>query len=104
MKEKRRQLPLSYYGIILLIILTPLVYLGAVMLIYGKEYNLPWRMFSDRLVVFIVLGFDVIWVILVTLWPLKSIRAKAVLTLLVFTLSAVILTDLYLIHTWHKMW
>jgi hypothetical protein len=103
-QNNRRKLPLYYWEILLLLVVTPIIYLESVMLIFGKEYNLPWRMISERLSVMLVLGFDVMWVGLMILRPLKSTRAKVLLTLLVFTLSAVILTDLYLIYTWHKMW
>ena len=104
MQEKNPKISLTPFEIVLLAILIPIIYLGAVISIFGKEYNLPWRMVSVRLVVFIVLGFDMIWVILMKFWPLKYTRAKVLLTLLVLTLSAIILTDLYLIYTWHKMW
>lgn len=104
MQEKNPKIPLTSFEIVFLAILIPIIYLGAVISIFGKEYYLPWRMVSVKLVVFIVLGFDMIWVILMKFWPLKYTRAKVLLTLLVLTLSAIILTDLYLIYMWHKMW
>ena len=104
MQEKKCEFPLSKLEIVLSAALTPVIYIGSVMLIFGREHNLPWRMISVGIAVTLVLGFDVIWIILMIFLPLKSTRAKMLLTLSVLTLSAIILTDLYLIYTWHKMW
>ena len=104
MQEDERKFPFRCWEIVSMSVLVPIIYLTAVLSIFGKEYNLPWRMVSDRLVVFMILGLDMTWIILMKFWPLKNTRAKVLLTLLVLTLSAIGLTDLYLIHTWHKMW
>jgi hypothetical protein len=102
MQEKKRIL--SLIEVFFVAILSLAIYLGGVMLIFGKEYNLPWRMISSGTAVFIVLGFDVIWIIMMVLRPRKNVRAKVLLTLIVLILSAIVLTDLFLIDMWHKMW
>jgi len=104
MQQERRKSTFGRWELVCVIILVPVMYTAVVVSIYGKEYNLPWRMISEGLSVMLVLGSDTVWILLMTFCRLKSTRANVLLTLLLFTLSAVILTDLYLIHTWHKMW
>jgi hypothetical protein len=104
MQGKKRKLPLSSLEVVSLVIMLPVIYLGSLMLIFGKEYHLPWRIVSGEIAISIILVFDVIWIIMMSLWPPKITRAKLILTLLVLTLSAIALTDLYLIYTWRKMW
>ncbi len=104
MQEKKRKFPLSKLDIVLSAVLSPVIYIGSVMLLFGREYKLPWRMISEGIAVMLVMGFDLIWIVLMIFGPLRNTRAKVLLTLSVLTLSAIILTDLYLIYTWHKMW
>jgi len=102
MQEKKRTL--SLIEVFFVAILSLAIYLGVVMLIFGKDYNLPWRIISSGTAVFIVLGFDVIWIIMMVLRPRKNVRARVLLTFIVLILSAIVLTDLFLIDMWHKMW
>lgn len=78
-------------------LLTPIIFLGASKLLVGPiEFYLYERVSISR-VFCIVLAFDVIWVILMILWPLKKIHIKVVVTLFVLALSAAVLIDLLVI-------
>lgn len=99
MKENKRKFPLSRLEIIFLVILTPIIYLGCITLllipigkafyphtsyVYGGVYI--WVVFI------ILLGVDVVWIVLMKLWPLKNKKAKIILTWFLLTLSASVLT------------
>ena len=90
-----------------MVILIPVIYLGGfVLLVVWQERSCPYFFESNPygLSYFIVLGFDVVWVILMKLWPYKNIKVKIVFTLLVFILSALVLTDLFIIGVFNSMW
>jgi hypothetical protein len=67
MQEEKRKLPLSGWEIVCLAILIPIVYWRATLLL-GKPMNLymPYW-FSEPLGILVVLGFDIIWVVLMKL-------------------------------------
>jgi len=108
MEEEKRKFPLSSFEVVCLAIILPVIYLGSVLLIYGKEYHLPWRIVyivaGEAAAITIILAFDVVWVIMVLLRAQKRTRTKLILTLLVLTLSAIALTDLFFIYSWRIMW
>ncbi len=104
MQDKKRKQLLLRLEYVSLSILVPIIYLSVVRLIFGKEYNLPWRIISNELALTIILGFDIIWVISMIAFPFKNKHIKILITLLVLTISAIILTDLFLIYKWHGMW
>lgn len=94
MQVKKRNILLWYVGGVLL---TPLIFLVASKsLLWHIEFYIYERISIPR-VFAIVLVFDVIWVILMMLWPLKKIHVKIVLTLFVLALSAAVLIDLLVI-------
>jgi len=90
--------------VVLIVTLTPIIYGIGVMFLYGREYHLPWRVIPSKAVIVAVIGFDVIWFVAMKLWKAKNVHLKVILTILLLVLSAVILSDLYLIHMWHHMW
>ncbi|MHC4693375.1 MAG: hypothetical protein ACYS67_11600 [Planctomycetota bacterium] len=91
MQVKTRNILLWYVGGVLL---TPLIFLAASKsLLWHIEFYIYEEISIPR-VFAIVLVFDVIWIILMILWPLKKIHVKIVLTLFVLALSAVVLIDL----------
>lgn len=74
------------------VLLIPIVYaIGVIFLYEPINYFMDDWFFSWRGVL-TVLGFDVIWIIIMVLCPLRSIKVKVVLTLLVLALSASVLT------------
>ena len=74
------------------VLLVPVVYaIGVIFLYEPINYFMDDWFFTWRGVL-TVLGFDVIWIIIMVLCPLGSIKVKVVLTLLVLALSASVLT------------
>ena len=105
MQEKKRKFPFTPLETILLAILTPIIYLGTTMLLFkpmNSVYMPDW--FFSWLGFFIVLGFDVVWVVIMRLWPLKNIKVKIVLTVLVITLSASVLTCWVALNALSDVW
>ena len=74
------------------VLLIPIVYaIGVIFLYEPINYFMDDWFFTWRGIL-TVLGFDVIWIIIMVLCPLGSIKVKVVLTLLVLALSASVLT------------
>jgi len=76
--------------------------------VLGREWYYPWRIIPVKLSALIVLGLDATWIIAMKKWlRLKNIHIKIILkilTMFVLTLSAMILTDLYLIYLFRHVW
>lgn len=56
---------------------------------------------------FIILGFDIIWIIGMKIWKLKSVRIKIIkkiLCVLVFALSASVLTSWLILNLLSGIW
>jgi hypothetical protein len=104
MWKGKMKFPLNPLEVVCLVILIPMSCLSSFILLYGKEYNLPWRMISSKIAVATVLGLNAVWLVLSILLPSKYRRIKVVLTFLLIALSCVVLTDLRLIHSWSRMW
>ncbi len=92
------------WDIILTVILSLAFYMGIVFFIFGKEYDLPWRIVSPRTAIILIVVLNTMWMVLIKVLPLKSFRIKSIVTSVLITLSAVAVTDLYLIYTWSRMW
>lgn len=95
MQEKRQKILLICLEVISLAILLPIFYWGTFKLLFVPLVDVvyyPDRKISTLIAFLVVLGFDVVWVILMKLCPRDKIHVKVVLTLLVLTFSAVILT------------
>ncbi len=82
--------PLQRYWKVVLLI--PIVYVIGVIFLYEPinylmdDWFFTWRGFLT------VLGFDVIWIVIMVLCPLRRIKVKVVLTFSVLALSASVLT------------
>jgi len=76
--------------------------------VLGREWYYPWRIIPEKLSALIVLGLGVAWIIAVKKWlPTKNVHIKIILkilTMLVLTLLAMILTDLYVIYLFRHVW
>ena len=89
--------------VVFLTVATIALYLLGMKWVGHHDWDFPWRVIPYKLSALIVLALDValiigIWIIgMKKWWPLKNIHAKVILTLLVLTLSAIILTDLFFI-------
>ena len=89
MQKQTRKFPFSPLEIILLVILVLIIYVGSFRMLL---WPIDESMLSTQLACLMVIGFDVIWCIAMKIWPLKNIRIKIVLSILVFTLSASVLS------------
>ena len=94
MHEKKRKILLICLEVISLLVLIPMFYLGlAKLLIKPIEYYV-YGTVPFPLTFLVVLGFDVVWIVLMRLCPRGEIHVKVILTLLVLTFSAAIIIDL----------
>lgn len=95
MQEKNQKLLLICLEVVSLATLIPVFYWGTFKLLFVPLVDVvyyPDRKISTLMAFLIVLGFDVAWIALMRLCPRDKFHVKVVLTLLVLTLSAVILT------------
>lgn len=98
MQEKSPKIPLTPFEVVFLAILSLIIYLSTFILLREPIEYYVFEEIPTWLVFLVILGFDVAWTIGVCLWPLKNIKVKIVLTVIVLTLSASILTCLYVLH------
>jgi hypothetical protein len=108
MNNAQRKQQLQSWEIVCLVILTPLIYLFGCFVMLNTEFDYPhrhlWYYVPEGLSYLIILGFDVAWVVGMRLLPLKNKRPKIILTWFVLLMSAVALSDLFLINMFHNMW
>lgn len=109
MKADKQENSLSRSEIILLIILTPIIYVGGFIILASMQYTtLPHQYLVGTDLSFlnyvIILGLDVGWVILMKRWSYKNLKVKIILTWLLFLLSAIILTDVFITGIFEGMW
>jgi len=106
MQEKKRKFPLSIYEIVLLVILIPILFYYSEKLLWtlgetgdsrrwnwfinvlGYLLEKPWNPLGPLF----ILGFNYLWIKAMKLWSVKNLRIKIYPTLLLFTISAAILT------------
>ncbi|MGA2092172.1 MAG: hypothetical protein ABSH16_02030 [Sedimentisphaerales bacterium] len=117
MEEKRRRFPLSVYEVVLLVIMIPIIFYYSEKLLWtigesGTEWRPRWFIIFLGLLLekpwnpigpLSILGFDFLWIIAMKLWPLKKQRIKIYSTLLLFTVSAAILT-MWLVGNMFRGW
>ena len=106
MQEKNRKSPLSVYEVVLLVILIPILFYYTEKLLWTIEESGEARWFNwflSFLGYFLekpwspwgplcILGFGCLWMMAMIYGPLKNLRVKIYATLIVFTISAAILT------------
>lgn len=95
MEEKKRQSLLIALEAISLGILLPIFYWGTVKLLFVPLVDstyYPHHKVSTLVAFLVVLGFDTLWIVLMRLCPRNTIHVKVVLTVLVLTVSAAILS------------
>jgi len=98
---------LSRLEIVLLIKLTPIIYFALCYLVTSTEYHYPHRhllyMFgSERIPYFLILGFDLPWLIAIKCLPFRNKRIKIYLTLLILFYSDVIVAGIDAINICHR--
>ncbi len=94
MREKNRKLLLISLEVLSLAVLIPIIYWSAVRLLLVPIADMLYGRLPTALVILIVLLFDLLCIALIILWPHGKVHARVLLTLLVFTFSAVVITCL----------
>jgi len=95
MQEKKREILLLLLEVVSLLILIPIIYWSTVKLLFVPlvdTFYYPQPKISTLVVFAVVLGFDVVWLLLMKLCPRDKFHVKVVLTLLVLTFSTAILS------------
>ncbi len=99
MQEKKRKILLICLEVVSLAIILPIFYWGTVKLLLGPIEDtfyphMPYqqRFVSTWIASFAILAFDTIWIVLMKLCLRDKIHVKVVLTLLVLTFSASVLS------------
>ena len=104
MDEKKRKFPLSIPEVVFLVIFIPIIFYKTMRILIKPMNSYAPHWFSTWLGLLTVLGIDILWVIVMKLWPLKNIKVKIYLTLLVLTLSFSILACWILLNALSDMW
>jgi hypothetical protein len=95
MQEQRRKFPLRTWEIVILAMLTPIIYIGGYGILYKSIIKI-WvlRRMPILLAFFLILVFDVGWVITMIKLPLKNRKVKIIVIWLILVFSASLLTYL----------
>jgi hypothetical protein len=99
MRYNKRTILLICLEVVSLAVMIPLIYWSACKLLFvplGDAVTGSGSKISAGAVVLMVSVFDVAWIILMRLCPRDQIHVKIVLTLLVLTLSAVVVSCVWL--------
>ncbi|MBA7663608.1 hypothetical protein ES703_71653 [subsurface metagenome] len=109
MQENEQKSPVNRFEIaceiVFLAAATIALYLFGATWVFHHDWGFPWRIIPAKLSALTVLGLDVAWIIAVKKCSrIKNIHIKIILTLLVLTLSAIILTDMYFIYLFNNVW
>lgn len=107
MEEKKRKILFVCLEVVCLSLLLPTFYWGTLKLVLAP---IEYAYYSSRAepfipiwgVVVLVLAIDAIWIVLMKLCPKDKIHIKVVLTLLVLTVSAAILSGFVVIEALSK--
>lgn len=107
MKENSRKILLVCLEVVCLAILLPTFYWGTLKLVLAPIENAYYTSRPEPIlpiwgVVVLILAIDIIWIVLMKLCPKGTIHIKVVLTLLVLTLSAAILSGFVVIEALSK--
>lgn len=109
MQDKERKSPVNRleiaFWVVFLTVASIALYLFGLKWVARHDWYFPWRIIPYRLSAAIVLCLDVTWIIgIKKWWRRKDTYMKVILTVLVFVLSAIVLTDLYIIYAFSKVW
>lgn len=98
MQEQTHKFPLHSWEVVLLVILTPIIYVGGYGILYKSIIKI-WvlRRMPILLAFLLILAFDMVWVIMAIKLPLKSIKLKIISIWLILVLSASLLTYLFIL-------
>ena len=104
MQNKKSEFPLNKFEIVSLIVVIPIIFYEA-MKLFVRPLNSPYMPYwvSTWLGFFAVLGLDAVLLVIIKLSPIKNVRIKIYLTLLILTLSFSILGSWVLLNALSDM-
>lgn len=102
MEERNREILLVCLEVICLTVFLPIFYWGSLKLLYiplGEIFYHPSKepVISRWIFALTILLLDIIWIILMKLCPKNKRHAKVILTLLVLTFSASVLSSFWVL-------
>jgi len=98
MQEKKRKILLISLEVISLAIILPIFYWYTLKLVIDPIEIHVFEVIPTMLFFLIVIGFDILWIVLMRACPRINIHIKVVLTVLILTLSASFLTCLIVLQ------
>jgi hypothetical protein len=107
MQKKNENFPLNSIEINCCAISLPIIFISTFLLLLLKVMNkpdFPDLFYTTPLGYIAVLLLDVAWIALVKVWPLKKVKTKILLTLLILTLSGAFLTSLVFARALANIW
>jgi hypothetical protein len=107
MDDKKRKILLICLEVVSLAIILPIFYWGTLKLVLAPIEDTYYTSRANPIlpiwgVVVLILVIDAIWIVLMKLCPRDKIHVKVVLTLLVLTLSAAVLSGFVVIEALSK--
>ena len=107
MEEKKRKILLVCLEVVCLALLLPTFYWGTLKLVLAPIENTYYTSRANPIlpiwgVVVLILAIDAIWIVLMRLCPKNKFDTKIVLTFLVLTVSAAILSGFVVIEALSK--
>ena len=103
-RRTEEQVPLHAVDVVFLLFLAVIAYVGGFILIARSQFTFPWRLIHLGWTFLIIVSWNVLWIILVKSLKLKNRQNKVALILLGFVLSAIVLTDSYIVYMFQNMW
>ena len=99
MQKEKPKFPLTICEVVALAILTPVIYVSGYVVLWTSIIKI-WalRDMPIFLSFFIILCFDIGWVIIMIKLPLQNIKVKIILIWLALVLSASVLTYLFALY------
>lgn len=96
------------WEVVLLFISVPVTYLVMCFVVLNTEYDYPHRYLinlfdSELMPCVVILAFDVGWLIFLCFSSYIGKRTRVYLSLAIYILSAVAITDIYFINVWRGM-
>ena len=92
MNEEKIKYKFRNWEIISLVILTPVIYLAITILLREPIDSHIGNWFRSPLSFFAIIAFNFIWILIMKICPLRNTKIKVIATLIIFILSASILT------------
>jgi hypothetical protein len=103
-EEKKKKFPLNAIEVVLLVVAFPVVFYFLLKILCEPMNKHAPYWFSKFWGILLILGFDFIWLLVMKLWPLKILRVKIYITLIVFVISSAILACWTILNLLSGIW